>query len=128
MIRSGTSATIAFNSTEALNMQRFLVRAIDNEKNVDITPAERILYTLRTVSPVTKILFPKNNGSLLVDDQVTDWWTGVLVTFKGTDPTGRGQIVEYAWSVDDGPWTWQVDTSVFITPDKFPGSLTIGTR
>ncbi len=120
---TGTSAIIAFNSTEALNMQRFLVRAIDNDKNVDPTPAERTLFTLRTVSPVTTILSPKNNGSLLVDDQVTDWWQGVLVTFKAVDPTGRGQIVQYAWSVDGGPWTWQTDTSVFITPDKIPGSL-----
>ena len=121
---TGTGATIAFNSTEALNMQRFLVRAKDNESNVDPIPAERVLYTLRTVSPVTRILAPKNNGSLLVDDVVTDWWPGVQLIFKATDPTGRGKIVEYAWAVDDGPWTWQVDTSVFITPDKFSGALT----
>jgi hypothetical protein len=120
----GTSVTIAFNSTETLNMQRFFVRAIDNDKNLDTTPAERVLYTLRTVSPVTEILSPAQNGTLLVDDQVTDWWPGVLVIFRATDPTGRGQIVEYAWAVDDGPWTWQEDTSVFITPDKFLGSLT----
>ena len=119
---TGTGATIAFNSTEALNMQRFLVRALDNDGNYDPTPAERVLYTLRTVSPVTKILSPKNNGSLLVTNTVTDWWQGVLLTFKATDPTGRGQIVQYAWSVDDGPWTWQTDTSVFITPEKFSGA------
>lgn len=120
---TGTSVTIAFNSTQALNMQRFLVRAIDNDKNVDPTPAERILYTLRTVSPITKILLPKRNSSILVAPQVTDWWQGVFVTFNATDPTGRGQIVEYAWAVDGGPWTWQKDTSVYITPDKIPGSL-----
>lgn len=120
---TGTGATIAFNSTQALNMQRFIVRAIDNDGNVDNTPAERVLYTLRTVSPVTKILTPRNGGSLLVDDEVTDWWQGVLVTFRATDPTGRGKIVEYGWCVDDGPWTWQADTSVFITPDRFTGSL-----
>ena len=121
---TGTGATIAFNSTEALNMQRFLVRALDNDGNFDPVPAERVLYTLRTVSPVTKVLLPRNNGSLLVTNTVTDWWQGVLLTFKATDPTGRGQIVEYAWSVDDGPWTWQADTSVFITPDKFSAPLT----
>jgi hypothetical protein len=119
----GTSATIAFNSTESLNMQRFLVRAIDNDKNTDPTPAERVLYTLRTVSPITTILWPKKDGSLLVDDQVTDWWQGVPISFKAIDPTGRGKIVEYAWSVDDGPWTWQKDTSVFVTPDQFKGAL-----
>ena len=25
--------------------------------------------------------------------------------------------------MDDGPWTWQKDTSVFITPDKFSAPL-----
>ncbi len=120
---TGTGAVIAFNSTQALNMQRFLVRAIDNAGNPDPTPAERILYTLRTSPPITKILYPSNNGTLLVSPQVTDWWQGVLLVFKGTDPTGRGKIVDYAWSVDDGPWTWQTDTSIFITPDKIPGSL-----
>lgn len=120
---TGTGATIAFNSTDALNMQRFFVRAKDNDGNFDPSPAERVLYTLRTVAPVTKILSPKNNGSLLVTNSVTDWWQGVLLTFRATDPTGRGSIVQYAWAVDDGPWTWQTDTSVYITPDKFSGAL-----
>jgi hypothetical protein len=120
---TGTGAVIAFNSTEEVNMQRFLVRSRDNEGNVDPSPAERVLYTLRTVHPVTKILSPLNGKSLLVSATVTDWWQGVLLIFKATDPSGRGQITEYAWAVDDGPWTWQTDTSVYITPDKFSGSL-----
>ena len=120
---TGTGAMIAFNSTEALNRQVFKVRAIDNDGNTDPTPAERVIYTLRTVAPVTKILFPKTNTSLLVDDQVTDWWNGVQLIFNATDPTGRGEIVEYAWSVDGGPWHWQKDTSVYVTPVQIPGTL-----
>ncbi len=120
---TGTGATIAFNSTETLNRQIFKVRAIDNDGNTDPTPAERVIYTLRTIPPVTTIHVPKTNTSLLVDDQVTDWWNGVQIIFNATDPTGRGEIVQYAWSVDDGPWHWQKDTSVFVTPDQIPGSL-----
>lgn len=120
---TGTGAMIAFNSTETLNRQVFKVRAIDNDGNTDPTPAERVIYTLRTVAPVTKILFPKTNTSLLVDDQVTDWWNGVQLIFNATDPTGRGEIVEYAWCVDGGPWNWQKDTSVYVTPAQIPGTL-----
>ncbi len=119
----GTGVLLAFNSTEALNKQLFFVRAVDNDGNPDPTPAVKVLYTVRTVSPITRILSPTNNGSVLVSTTVTDWWNGVLVIFKATDPTGLAQIVEYAWAVDDGPWTWQKDTSVFITPEKFAAPL-----
>ena len=99
------------------------MRAVDNDGNPDPTPAVKVLYTLRTVAPITRILSPANNGSVLVSTTVTDWWQGVPVVFKATDPTNLAQIVEYAWAVDDGPWTSQKDTSVFITPDKFKAPL-----
>ena len=116
---TGSGAVIAFNSTEALNKQRFLVRAIDNDGNADLQPAEKIIYTFRTAPPVTQILSPARNATLLVTAQTTDWWPGVLLIFKSTDPTKLGKIVAYGWSADGGPVTWTQDTSVFVTPDKF---------
>ena len=120
---SGTGAVIAFNSTEALNKQRFLVRAVDNDGNTDPQPAEKIIYTLRTAAPVTQILLPSRNGTVLVNTETTDWWPGVLLIFRATDPTKLGKIVEYAWSADDGPLTWTTDTSVYVTPEKFQQPL-----
>ena len=116
---TGSGAVIAFNSTDALNKQVFLVRAIDNDGNPDAQPAEKIIYTLRTAPPITQILSPGRNATLLVSPQITDWWAGVPLIFKATDPTKLGKIVAFGWSADDGPVTWTTDTSVFVTPDKF---------
>jgi hypothetical protein len=120
---TGTGAIIAFNSTEVLNKQRFLVRAIDNDGNVDPTPAERVIYTLRTVAPISTILYPADNATLLVNSHQTDWWPGVPLTFNAKDPSKGGKIVEYAWRADGGPWHWQTDTSVFVTPADFSSPL-----
>jgi hypothetical protein len=120
---SGTGAVIAFNSTDALNKQRFLVRAVDNDGNPDLLPAEKVIYTLRTAPPVTQILAPQRNSTALVNAQTTDWWPGLLLSFKATDPTKLGKIVDYGWSVDGGPVTWTKDTSVFVTPEKFTPPL-----
>jgi hypothetical protein len=121
---TGTGVVVAFNSTEPLNMQRFLVRAIDNDGNADPLPAEKIIYTLRTAPPATQIIYPPRNITVLVNDHTTDWWPGVVLAFKGTDPTKLGRVTDYAWSADDGPLTWVKDTTVIITPDKFRGALT----
>jgi hypothetical protein len=120
---TGTGAVIAFNSTEALNKQRFLVRALDNDGNADLQPAEKIIYTLRTAPPVTQILAPGRNATVLVSSQITDWWPGVLLTYKATDPTKLGKIVGFGWSADGGAVTWTTDTSVYVTPDKFTQPL-----
>lgn len=119
----GTSVIIAFNSTENTNRQRFLVRAIDNDGGADPTPAEKMLYTTRTTPPTTRIVSPTQNGIVLAVDHVTDWWSGVLLTFKATDPTMGGKVVEYAWSVDGSPWNWGEDTAVYIPPNRFKPPL-----
>jgi hypothetical protein len=121
---TGTGAVIAFNSTEVVNKQVFLVRSFDNDGNVDPNPAQKVIYTTRTVPPITRIFSPVRGSTILVQQQVTDWWYGVLLKFNAKDPTKYGQIVEYAWSVDNGPLAWQKDTSVFVTPDKFAAPLT----
>jgi hypothetical protein len=119
----GTGAVIAFNSTEELNRQRFLVRAYDNDGNVDPQPAEKVIYTRRIAAPITTITYPRDGLTMLVNDEITDWWGGVLLTFKAVDISKEGKIEEYAWQVDGGPWTWQEDTSVFVSPRAFAGTL-----
>jgi len=120
---TGGSVTIAFNSTEILNRQRFLVRAIDNDGEADPTPAEKILYTTRATPPITRIVSPTQRDVLLVVDHVTDWWSGAPLVFTAVDLTKGGKVMEYAWSVDGGPWNWGTDTSVYIPPNAFKPPL-----
>src|SRR5690606_23363745 len=50
-----TSLTIAFESSDELNLQIVQGRAVDISGGVDATPAERRFYTRRTIFPVTEI-------------------------------------------------------------------------
>lgn len=112
-----TSVTIPFESSDSLNYQRFQVRAIDNHGEVDPTPAQRLFFTVRTITPVTEILFPESNQQFFAIEQVTDWWQGIQLTFHASDQDG--EVTEYAWAVDDGDWNWSPDTSLFIPPEYF---------
>jgi hypothetical protein len=112
------SLTIPFESSDDMNYQTFQVRAIDNLRNVDPSPAQRYFYTPKTIFPVTEILFPASDQQFFVIDQTTDWWTGIKLAFTAQDQDG--EVVEYAWSVDgDTAWTWTNDTLLYIPPDKF---------
>lgn len=120
---TGTTVTIPFNSTDSLNKQIFYVRAIDNDGNVDPNPAQKLLYTTRTAPPITTLLFPAKNSSVLASQQITDWWNGVGIAFVAHDQAKEGGIAAYAWSVDTGPWHWLNDTSVFVPPSAFASPL-----
>ncbi|NOX38209.1 MAG: hypothetical protein GXO78_11825 [Calditrichaeota bacterium] len=112
-----TSVTIPFESSDSLNYQTFQVRAVDNAGDVDPTPAERHFYTYQTIHPVTEILFPQDEQQFFIIEQVTDWWPGIQLRFTARDEDG--EVVEYAWRVDEGDWNWTTDTSVYITPEHF---------
>jgi hypothetical protein len=112
-----TSITIPFESSDQLNYQTFQVRAVDNVGDVDPTPAEKCFYTVQTYPPVTEIISPEENEQFFIIDHVTDWWQGIQVIFHAYDQDG--EVVEYAWAVDDGEWTWTTDTSLYITPEFF---------
>lgn len=122
---SEASLTIPFQSDDALNKQIFQIRAVDNAGAVDPTPAEKVFYTERTLYPTVSIVTPRNNSTYFAIEQVSDWWEGIEVAYYGYDPdiSRGGGIVEYAWSVDNGPWTWTKDTAIVITPDKFAQPL-----
>ncbi len=113
--------TIAFNSKDVLNEQEFEVRSVDNDDTVDPTPAVKTFYTIQTIPPDVKILKPLDGQQAFAINEVTDWWWGVELSFEGSD--ADGEIVEYAWSVDDGDWTWTTDTTLYITPDMFSEPL-----
>ncbi|MCK4577795.1 MAG: hypothetical protein KAU50_03325, partial [Candidatus Marinimicrobia bacterium] len=112
-----TSLTIAFESSDSLNYQVFEVRAVDDMEGIDPTPATRTFYTRQTILPVTKILSPVPEQKLFVTDDITDWWMGVHLIMTASD--ADGEVVEYAWAVDDGDWNWTLDTALYITPDYF---------
>ncbi|HEX9005924.1 MAG TPA: hypothetical protein VF889_01425, partial [Bacteroidota bacterium] len=119
----GATVTIPFNSTDVLNKQVFYVRAIDNDGNADPNPAVKTLYTTRTTPPISRLLIPGKGASILVSQQITDWWGGVNVTFNAKDQAPQGGIEQYAWSVDNGPWHWTKDTTVFLDPSLFQAPL-----
>lgn len=112
-----TRETIAFESSDALNRQRFQVRAVDNVGDVDPTPAEKVFFTYQTVFPTTEILTPAQKQQFFAIDQTTDWWLGIHLIFRARDQDG--EVVEYAWAVDDGDWHWMPDTAVYIGPEHF---------
>lgn len=116
---TATSVTVAFNSNQDLNKQIFFVRAIDNEGAIDPNPISRVIYTTKASPPKTTIRVPVNNSSVFGLPHISDWWEGIQLQFSAVDQTVGGKIVEYAWSVDGGPWHWGEDTSVIITPENF---------
>lgn len=115
---SATSVVLAFDSPAAVNYQMVEVAAVDNSGNVDETPATKSFFTYPTSFPETRITYPVDHGQQMYAKSFTDeWWNGIRLTYTATDKDG--EIIEYAWAVDDGPYTWTTDTSVFIHPDLF---------
>ena len=118
---SSTALTVAFNSLSNLNHQLFEVRAVDNSGNIDPSPASIEFFTNQTLFPETEITYPKDNAEFLAKPEVDDWYRGIPLRYKANDPDGN--ITEYAWRVDGGPWNWTTDTSVMITPDLWAEPL-----
>lgn len=114
-----TSLTIAFFSDDELNRQVFQVRAVDNNGALDPSPAEKVIYTNKTIFPTTEIITPEPNSEYFAIAQVTDWWEGIELIYTARDQDEGGGIVQYAWSVDNGDWHWTNDTLIYILPSEF---------
>lgn len=112
-----TSVTIPFESSDILNHQRFQVRAIDDHGLADPSPAEKRFYTVQTIFPETEILVPQDEQQFFIIEETTDWWEGVPLTYRADD--ADGEVVEYAWKVDNGEWNWTTDTTLYIHPSYF---------
>ena len=118
-----TSLTIAFLYDYITNKQTFQVRAVDNTGAVDPSPAEKTIYTYKTIFPTTEIVTPENNQQYFAINEVTDWWQGIELNFTASDGDEQGEIVEYAWAADDGDWNWTNDTLIYISPENFSAPL-----
>jgi hypothetical protein len=113
-----TSVTIAFDSPSPVNYQYFEVVAIDNNDNVDPTPATKKFFTLPTSFPDTEILIPQTDREdVFAKETVDDWWPGIPLRMSASD--ADGQVIEYAWKVNDGEWHWTEDSIVYIHPSEF---------
>jgi len=86
--------------------------------------SEKIIYTTKASPPITKIITPVKNDTILALNTISDWWTGIKLTFTASDQTINGAIDSYAWSVDGGSWHWSSDTTMTITPDNFSLPIT----
>lgn len=121
--------TIIFESSDTLNLQRFMVRAVDNDGDCDPSPAERLFYTPLVVAPETEISSPHDGDTFFVLPSTSDWWEGIPLLFTGYDPDPGGVVVDYSYKVDSKSWSdWQTDTSVILIPshfDSLSGSHTI---
>jgi hypothetical protein len=118
-----TSLRIAFDSQAQINKQIFQVRAIDNTGQTS-DAADKKFFTRRTVPPTTDIATPNNNSQRFAQNEVTDWWRGIPVTFSGqpgasTETGGDSRITEFGWRVDGGDFTFTEDTSIVIPPEAF---------
>lgn len=115
---TATSVQIAFDSPADYNYQIVEVMAVDNSGNMDETPATKTFFTYPTSFPETKILYPvTEKQAMYAKSFIDEWWSGVKLTFTASDADGK--VVEYAWAVDDGEFTWTEDTTVYIHPDNF---------
>jgi len=115
---SATSVTVAFDSPAILNYQIVETIAVDNSGNEDESPANKAFFTYPTSFPETQILYPVEDDQEIYAKSFTDeWWRGVRLKYSASDKDGK--VIEYAWAVDDGEFTWTTDTVVFIHPDNF---------
>lgn len=108
---------IIFESSDSLNKQVLQIRAVDNDGGVDPTPAQKIIFTKRTIAPVATIFEPQDEQTYFFLNQTTDWWQGIHLVFSAFDQDG--EVEEYAYSVDGSEWIWTQDTSVYLTNVDF---------
>jgi len=123
-VEGATMGTFIFESYDSLNPHIFQVKAVDNEGAEDPTPAEVMFWTKRALPPETEIKSgPDSLREVFIIDEVTDTWEGITFTFSGMDDDG--DVVDYAWRVDDNPWSeWQLATSATVLAKHLGQPLT----
>lgn len=115
-------SVFAFESSDSVNLQVFMVRAVDNEGAVDPTPASRAFYTARVEPPQTTIVDPADGSVHYMLRQRTDTWNGLTITFQGEDTDG--EVVDFSWRVDQRDWSpWNPATYVTLYAEHFPEPL-----
>lgn len=122
---------IPFESSDDVNRQRIVVKAIDNDGAIDPVGAERVLYTRKGIPPETILYYPTHGTTVFVAPESTPSWEGIGLYFSARDEDGG--IQGYSVRVDDGDWSpWQTDTTYVITPDQLrlplEGTHTVSVR
>ncbi len=112
-------STFAFESSDSVNLQAFLVRARDNDGAVDPTPASLSFYTARVMAPETYILAPDSGSTLFILSTETDSWRGIVFSYSGDDPDG--DVAAYSWQIDERDWSdWTDINAVTLVKGDFP--------
>ena len=107
-----------FSAFLEVNYQLFEVVAVDNDGNVDETPATKAFYTFPTFFPETRLVTPSSDRQdTFAKAFVDEWWKGVLITYTASD--NDGEVEEYAWAINDGDWHWTTDTFAYVQPEEF---------
>lgn len=93
--------TFIFDSQDSLNPHTFEVAAIDNNGVLDPLEAKVTFQTPQVVPPHGEIIgFPSD--TVLISDQITDTFTGIVFQFQGFDPNSR--TIDYSWVIDKNEW------------------------
>ncbi len=123
------SALLVFPSKDKVNKQTIKVYAVDREGRVDQVGDSLEIYTRQSISPDTKILFPSNNDTLLINRKTDYTWPGFKVVVADSQPNpfnyaNPPTVMDYQYKIDNGSWSSpQPDSSFYIDPETIEGEL-----
>ncbi len=123
------SVQMVFPSRDKVNKQTIRVFALDKEGQKDETGDSLVIYTRQSIAPDTKILFPANNDTLLINRQIDLTWKGFKVVVVDSQPNpfnfaNPPVVMDYFYKIDDGEWsTPQPDSAFYIDPAIITGEI-----
>ncbi|MFP4546529.1 MAG: hypothetical protein ACLFQM_00245 [Fidelibacterota bacterium] len=123
------SATIVFPSRDKVNKQVITVFAQDKDGRVDPVGDSLTIYTRQSIAPDTRILFPNDQDTLLVNAQTDYIWKGFKVVVADSQPNPYNyanppEIMDYLYKIDDGEWSSpQSDSAFYIDPEIISGPI-----
>lgn len=119
LLQSPTTGTFIFYSPADSNVQRFEVRSVDNNNEVDPSPAVKTFWTLKSPESVCRVdAVPVPNSFAI--RELTDRFLGLRFQFSSLDGNNTEDI-RYSWSVDDTlSWSeWSINQVAFVTASHF---------
>lgn len=119
VLQTPTTGTFIFNSPVDSNLHRFEVAAIDNNDEVDPSPALTNFWTLVSPSAVVLIDAVPPANSLVIRN-ATERFPGLRFQFRSLDPNNLFDI-RFSWAVDDTTnWSpWQEENFAYVTASSF---------
>lgn len=120
-LQSPTTGTFIFDSPADSNMHMFEVRSVDNNDEVDLTPAIVNFWTLVSPGSVVQIdtlrLPPPNAFAIR---HPTERWPGLPIYYRSLDPNNQFGVT-FSYSIDDTvSWSdWTEDNVAYVTASMF---------